>query len=64
MCVQYVVWLVGGVQVWRFRYRARAHLAVTQPDAFRDMSGLVEYPAPRQRRRGGRRRPRGPEAGA
>ena len=23
MCVQYVGWLVGGVQVWRYRYRAR-----------------------------------------
>ena len=57
MCVQYVGWLVGGVQVWRHRYRARAHLARTQPDAFRDMSGLQEWRGParvRVRRRGPR----------
>jgi MFS family permease len=51
MCVQYVGWLVGGFQVWRYRYRARAHLAETQPETFRSMSGLEEYPAPRVRRR-------------
>ena len=51
MCVQYVGWLVGGVQVWRFRSRARAHLADTQPQMFRDMSGLEQYPrAPRRSR--------------
>jgi MFS family permease len=44
MCVQYVGWLVGGVQVWRYRYHARAHLADTQPDTFRTMSGLEKYP--------------------
>ena len=47
MCVQYVFWLFGGIQVWRYRYRARAHLAQTQPETFRDMSGLEEYPVPR-----------------
>ena len=47
MCVQYVGWLVGGFMVWRYRYRARAHLADTQPETFHDMSGLDEYPAPR-----------------
>jgi sugar phosphate permease len=47
MCVQYVCWVVGGVQVWRYRYRASSHLADTQPETFRSMSGLVEYPAPR-----------------
>jgi MFS family permease len=46
MCVQYVGWGVGGVMVWRYRYRARVHLAHTQPETFRDMSGLDEYPAP------------------
>jgi predicted MFS family arabinose efflux permease len=51
MCVQYVGWVVGGIQVWRYRYRARAHLAETQPETFRTMSGLEEYPAPRPRRR-------------
>jgi predicted MFS family arabinose efflux permease len=51
MCVQYVGWVVGGIQVWRYRYRARAHLAETQPETFRSMSGLEEYPAPRPRRR-------------
>jgi MFS family permease len=50
MCVQYVGWLVGGIQVWRFRYRARVHLAATQPDTFRSMSGLEEYPARRRER--------------
>ena len=58
MCLQYVFWLLGGIQVWRFRYRARVHLADTQPDTFRDMSGLQSYPAPRAERpaRFGRRR--------
>ena len=51
MCVQYVGWLVGGVQVWRFRSRARAHLADTQPQMFRDMSGLEQYPRPPRRSR-------------
>jgi MFS family permease len=46
MCVQYVGWVLGGIQVWRYRYRARAHLADTQPDTFRDMSGLEEYVRP------------------
>ena len=45
MCVQYVLWVVGGFQVWRYRYRARVHLADTQPDAFRSMSGLESYDA-------------------
>jgi predicted MFS family arabinose efflux permease len=48
MCVQYVGWLVGGVQVWRYRYRARAHLADTQPETFRTMSGLEDYVHPRE----------------
>ena len=48
MCVQYVGWLVGGIQVWRYRYRARAHLADTQPEAFRTMSGLESYPVRRR----------------
>jgi MFS family permease len=51
MCVQYVGWLVGGIQVWRYRHRARAHLAETQPEIFRNMSGLEEFPPPRARRR-------------
>ncbi|MEO5709192.1 MAG: MFS transporter [Nocardioidaceae bacterium] len=50
MCVQYVFWVGGGIQVWRYRYRARAHLADTQPEAFRDMSGLEEYVRPSPRR--------------
>ena len=58
MCVQYVFWVVGGVQVWRYRYRARAHLADTQPETFRDMSGLEEYVRPFPRRGSGRRGPR------
>jgi MFS family permease len=47
MCVQYVGWVVGGIQVWRYRYHARAHLSDTQPETFRDMSGLEEFPARR-----------------
>jgi len=48
MCVQYVGWVVGGVQVWRYRYRARVHLLDTQPDEFRDISGGLEsYPVRR-----------------
>jgi MFS family permease len=47
MCVQYLGWLVGGLMVWRYRDRARRHLADTQPETFRDMSGLEEYPVPR-----------------
>ncbi len=47
MSVQYVLWLVGGIQVYRFRFRARVHLSDTQPDRFRDMSGLEEYPVVR-----------------
>ena len=46
MCVQYVFWVVGGLQVWKYRYRARAYLADTQPETFRDMSGLEEYVIP------------------
>jgi len=50
MCVQYVFWLVGGIQVWRFRHRARVYLADTQPEAFRDISGLDVYPTARPAR--------------
>ncbi len=55
MCVQYLFWVVGGIQVWRYRYRARAHLADTQPETFRDMSGLEEYVRPSRGRGTGRR---------
>jgi MFS family permease len=55
MCVQYLFWVGGGLQVWRYRYRARAHLAVTQPETFRDMSGLEEYVRPFPRRGSARR---------
>jgi MFS family permease len=59
MCVQYVGWLVGGFQVWRFRHHARAHLSDTQPEFLRDISGLEEYPVPRSGPR--RRWPWGPD---
>ena len=55
MCVQYLFWIGGGLQVWRYRYRARAHLADTQPETFRDMSGLEEYVRPFRGRGSGRR---------
>ncbi len=38
MSVQYVGWVLGGFQVWRYRHRARRHLAQTQPETFRDMT--------------------------
>jgi MFS family permease len=38
MSVQYVGWLLGAVQIWRYRKRARAHLAVSQPDAYERMT--------------------------
>jgi len=34
MCVQYVVWSFGLVQIWRYRRRTRAHLLHTDPDAY------------------------------
>ena len=39
MCVQYAAWLVGGVQVMRYRGKARAHLANSQPETYRWMTG-------------------------
>jgi MFS family permease len=56
MCVQYLPWIGGGIMVWRYRYRARVHLADTQPETFRTMSGLEEYPAPRPASHPSRRR--------
>ena len=38
MSVQYVGWVIGGVQVFRYRRRARSHLADSQPDAFEQMT--------------------------
>ncbi len=38
MSVQYVGWVVGGVQVWRYRTRARVHLRETQPEAHASMT--------------------------
>jgi hypothetical protein len=59
MCLQYVGWAVGGIQVYRFRSHARRHLHATQPEAFRDMSGLDDYPEARPLA-GGRGRWHGP----
>jgi MFS family permease len=42
MAVQFLGWGLGGAQVWRFRRRARAHLEVTQPETYRDMTGRGE----------------------
>ena len=39
MSVQYVGWVLGGVQIIRYRRRARAHLEVTQPGTFEQMTG-------------------------
>ncbi|MGZ4437451.1 MAG: MFS transporter [Nocardioidaceae bacterium] len=38
MSVQYVGWVLGATQVWRYRHRARRHLQETQPDTYRDMT--------------------------
>lgn len=38
MSVQYVGWVIGGVQVFRYRRRARSHLAESQPDAYEQMT--------------------------
>jgi len=51
MCVQYVGWIVGGVQVWRYRRRARAHLARTEPETFRSWSGIENWDDPSRRKR-------------
>ena len=34
MSVQYVLWLGGGLQIWRYRRRARRNLARTDPEAY------------------------------
>ena len=34
MSVQYVLWLGGGLQIWRYRRRARSNLARTDPEAY------------------------------
>jgi sugar phosphate permease len=34
MCVQYLVWGFGLVQIWRYRHRTRRHLRRTDPDAY------------------------------
>jgi MFS family permease len=34
MSVQYLGWLIGGVQIFRYRRRARAHRADSQPEAY------------------------------
>jgi hypothetical protein len=38
MSVQYVGWVLGSLQIWRYRVRARTHLEQTQPATFRDMT--------------------------
>jgi MFS family permease len=39
MSVQYLFWIIGATQVFRYRRRARAHLARSQPETFRAMRG-------------------------
>lgn len=38
MSVQFLGWVFGGVQVWRYRHRARTHLAETMPETYQQMS--------------------------
>jgi hypothetical protein len=38
MSVQYLGWVAGGIQVFRYRRRARAHLADSQPEAYQWMT--------------------------
>lgn len=37
MSVQYLVWLVGGVQIWRYRRRTRRALLAANPRAYRSL---------------------------
>lgn len=37
MATQYVAWIVGLTQIWRYRVRTRRHLAVNDPDAFAEL---------------------------
>lgn len=39
MSMLYVGWVVGGLQVWRYRRRARNHLQESQPEVFEKMTG-------------------------
>jgi hypothetical protein len=34
MSVQFVLWLGGGLQIWRYRRLARSKLAATDPEAY------------------------------
>ncbi|HET6627605.1 MAG TPA: MFS transporter [Nocardioidaceae bacterium] len=38
MSVQYLGWIAGGIQIFRYRLRARAYLADSQPDAYQWMT--------------------------
>jgi MFS family permease len=38
MSVQYVAWSVGLIQIYRYRRKARAHLARTQPETYEQMT--------------------------
>ena len=49
MCVQYLFWVVGGAAGLALPLPRPAHLAHTQPETFRDMTGFEEY-APRPSR--------------
>jgi hypothetical protein len=40
MAVQFVPWLLGGTMIYRYRRRARAHLATSQPETYRWMRRL------------------------
>ncbi len=44
MCVQYPLWILGGIQVWRYRYHARRHLRATQPDVYHAMRPAGDDP--------------------
>jgi sugar phosphate permease len=46
MSFQYVVWAVGGWQIWRYRRRTRRTLAESDPDAYRQLrAGVAAVPA-------------------
>ena len=44
MSVQYIVWVIGLVQILRFRRKARAVQGSDQPDPFADVSKVVPVP--------------------
>ncbi len=45
MCVQYGIWLIGTVQILRYRRRARRTLAETDPEGYESLRRGIQRPA-------------------